>query len=258
MKKIGNRTFVFSQPISISSYAAIGGKKEKQGPLGKCFDICFEDELLGEDSFEKAESRLQQFAVSKALTKGSYNPEDIDVIFAGDLLNQCISSTFGLMDFEIPFAGLYGACSTMVLGLIMSAMTVGAGAKNTVAVTSSHFCSSERQFRFPLEYGGQRTPTAQWTATASGAAVVSQGSGKINLAATTIGKIVDLGVSDANNMGAAMAPDDVKIRPYPRGVGAWDLDSFSVVIFALAAFKMLEMPKAFFRFSPCQNKNNLT
>ena len=215
MKKIGNRTFVFSQPISISSYAAIGGKKEKQGPLGKYFDICFEDELLGEDSFEKAESRLQQFAVNKALTKGDYSPEDIDVIFAGDLLNQCISSTFGLMDFGIPFAGLYGACSTMVLGLIMSAMSVSAGAKNTLTVTSSHFCSSERQFRFPLEYGGQRTPTAQWTATASGAAVVSQGNGNINLAATTIGKIVDLGVSDANNMGAAMAPDDVKIRPYP-------------------------------------------
>ncbi len=206
IKKVGGRTIVFGAPISIASYAAVGGKKEKEGPLGKHFDICFDDELLGEDSFEKAESRLQQYAVSKALSKGNFKPEEMELIFAGDLLNQCISSTFGLLDFKIPFAGLYGACSTMVLGLIMSALSVSAGMQRTVAVTSSHFCSSERQFRFPLEYGGQRTPTAQWTATASGAAVVEQGKGKVNLAAAALGKIIDLGVSDANNMGAAMAP----------------------------------------------------
>lgn len=206
IKKVGNRTIVFGSPVSIASFAAIGGKKEKEGPIGSSFDMCFDDEMLGEDSFEKAESRLQQYAVSKALSKGGFKGGDIDIIYAGDLLNQCIGSTFGLMDFGIPFAGLYGACSTMVLGLIMSSLSVAAGVKRTVAVTSSHFCSSERQFRFPLEYGGQRTPTAQWTATASGAAVVQQGSGKINIAAATIGKITDLGVSDANNMGAAMAP----------------------------------------------------
>ncbi len=206
IKKIGSRTVVFGVPVSIASYAAIGGKKEKQGPIGKSFDMCFDDEMLGEDSFEKAESRLQQYAVSKAMSKGGYTPEDMEMIFAGDLLNQCIGSTFGLMDFNIPFAGLYGACSTMVLGLIMSSFAVTAGVKRVVAVTSSHFCSSERQFRFPLEYGGQRTPTAQWTATASGAAVVEQGTGNIQLVAATVGKIMDLGVSDANNMGAAMAP----------------------------------------------------
>ncbi|MBQ7288994.1 MAG: stage V sporulation protein AD [Clostridia bacterium] len=206
VKKVGKRTVVFGTPVSVASFAAIGGKKEKEGPLGKFFDLCFDDEMLGEDSFEKAESRMQQYAVSKALSKGGYKPDEVEIIFAGDLLNQCIGSTFGLMEFEIPFAGLYGACSTMVLGLMMSSFAVAAGVKRTVAVTSSHFCSSERQFRFPLEYGGQRTPTSQWTATASGAAVVEQGEGKVKVAAATVGKIIDLGVSDANNMGAAMAP----------------------------------------------------
>lgn len=157
---------------------------------------------------KKAESRLQTEAVNTALQKAKVVASDIDYIFAGDLLNQCISSTFGLRNLNIPFLGQFGACSTMAQTLALSSMMVDAGLANKcVAVTSSHFCSAERQFRFPLEYGGQRTPTAQWTVTGSGAAVVTpHEDGTPFVSAVTIGRIQDLGIKDAANMGAAMAP----------------------------------------------------
>ncbi len=211
------KTMVFNSKPSVLSYASVVGKKESEGPYGKYFDICGTDSLFGEDSFEKAESKLQKLAVDRAIKKGAINFGDVDCIFAGDLLNQCIGSSFGLKDFNIPFCGLYGACSTMALSLINSCVYIEAGvAKTTVAVTSSHFCSAERQYRFPLEYGSQRPPTAQWTTTASGAVVLTNEKTKAYIDKATIGKICDLGVKDANNMGAAMAPDDVKIRPYPK------------------------------------------
>ena len=214
------KTFIFSKKPSILSYASVAGKKESEGPLGHCFDICGTDALFGEDSFEKAESKLQKLAVQKALEKGGLKSGNIDCIFAGDLLNQCIGSSFGLMDFNISFCGLYGACSTMALSLINAAIYIEAGvAQKTISVTSSHFCSAERQYRFPLEYGSQRTPSAQWTVTGSGAVVLGGEKGSAYIDRATVGKICDLGVKDANNMGAAMAPDDVKIRPYPRHEG---------------------------------------
>ena len=218
-EKIG-RTIKLQKDISVKAFASAVGPKEKEGPLREHFDLTFEDEFLGEDSFEKAESALQKAAVKKAIEKADLRPEDIDVIYAGDLLNQCIGSAYGLRNLGIPFVGLYGACSTMALGLLNAAVAVESGAaKRAVAVTSSHFCSSERQFRFPLEYGGQRPPTAQWTVTGSGAAVVTDSTEGIKIKHLTIGKIVDYEVTDMNNMGAAMAPDDVKIRPYPRHEG---------------------------------------
>ena len=244
MAKRRGRTVWLEKDVQISAYAAVVGPKEAEGPLKSYFDLKSEDEFLEEDSFEKAESKLQQLSVGTTLGKLGLMPRDIDIIFAGDLLNQCIGSGFGLRDFGIPFVGLYGACSTMALGLIQAATAVESGvAKRALAVTSSHFCSSERQFRFPLEYGGQRTPTAQWTVTGSGSALLEQSQDKngIKIKAFTVGKIVDLGVTDMNNMGAAMAPRDVKIRPYPLGYGVRDLDLFSVVISALAVLKMLEM-----------------
>lgn len=206
-KRQGKSTILLDKDVSIMTYASAVGPKESQGPLKQYFDRRFDDEMLGEDSFEKAESRLQQVAVKEAFKKADLKGEDIDVIFAGDLLNQCIGSAYGLRDLGVSFVGLYGACSTMALSLINASLSVDGGwAKRAAAVTSSHFCSSERQFRFPLEYGGQRAPTAQWTVTGSGAVVVEEGGNKVKIKAVSIGRIVDYGITDMGNMGAAMAP----------------------------------------------------
>lgn len=206
MKRIGEKTLEFDAPPSVLGHAAIGGKKEAQGPLGGDFDQTFDDTTLNTTSWEKAEAQLQKEAVAVALDKSGFSKEQMDFIFAGDLLNQCISSTFGLLSYEIPFLGQYGACSTMAQTLLMASIMVESGAaRQAVAVTSSHFCSAERQFRTPLEYGAQRTPTAQWTATAAGSIVVGLG-GKVKIRHGLAGKIVDLGVKDPANMGAAMAP----------------------------------------------------
>lgn len=212
-------SFTFEHTPRILAYAAAVGKKEGEGPLGQCFDRVFEDNLLGEDSWEKAESRLVTEAVNACMDKASLTPEGIDAIFTGDLLNQCIASTFGLRSMGIPHIGMYGACSTMASTLISAAVFAESGAANiTMAATSSHFSSSERQFRNPLRYGGQRPPTAQWTVTGAGAIVLSVQSGSANaggivVTAATVGTIEDLGVTDVNNMGAAMAPVDVKLTP---------------------------------------------
>ena len=228
MQKIGNQTLKFNDPPKILANAAVVGPMESEGPLREEFDICFDDSLMGEESWEKAESKLQKTAVKTLLDKAKTDKEEIDFIFAGDLLNQCVASSFGIKEFEIPFVGLYGACSTMALSLINASVYVESGAaKKAIAVTSSHFCSAERQYRFPLEYGGVRPPTSQWTVTGSGAVLIGQGNAQLEIAAFTIGKITDFGIKDSNNMGAAMAPDDVKIRPYPLGVTPQKVWSFS-------------------------------
>ena len=220
MKKCGKRTIIFENRPSILGYASVVGKKEHEGPLSEEFDFYTEDSFFGEKTFEKAESKLQKTAVKIALEKARLDEKDIDNIFAGDLLNQCIGSSFGLKEFGIPFIGLYGACSTMSLSAGLAALFVDSGAAtHTAAVTSSHFCSAERQYRFPLNYGSQRTPTAQWTVTGSGALVLGKGEGKPYINSVTFGEIADYGIKDTNNMGAAMAPDDVKIRPYPTHEG---------------------------------------
>lgn len=209
--RVGKYTLKLETTPMVISYSSVVGKKESEGPLGKCFDQCHSDTTLGESSWEKAESRMQNEAVNIALRKANLKSADIDCIFAGDLLNQCISSTFGLRSLDIPFLGQFGACSTMAQTLGIASLFVEAGAaKRAVAVTSSHFCTAERQFRYPLEYGGQRTPNSQWTATASGAILVGNSydrlEAKVGISAVTFGRITDLGVKDANNMGAAMAP----------------------------------------------------
>ena len=206
-KRIGKYTLRCETMPAVLGFASVVGKKEGEGPLANYFDSIHEDTTLSEKSWEKAESRLQSEAITMALKKSNLSPTEVDVIFAGDLLNQCISSTFGLRSLGIPFLGQYGACSTMAQTLAMAALFVEGGlAGNAAAVTSSHFCSAERQFRFPLEYGSIRTPTAQWTVTGSGAAVIGSGTQGPYVSEITIGKIVDLGIKDANNMGAAMAP----------------------------------------------------
>ena len=213
MKKIG-KTYIFeSEPLIIGS-AGVAGKKEGEGPLGADFDMVFEDTTMGQDSFELAESAMLHDAIIRALASANVSPKDVDFVMTGDLLDQCTGSCFALKDLEMPFIGMYGACSTMALTLCNSAMLVSAGANICVAGASSHFASSERQFRYPLEYGGQRTPTAQWTVTGAGSAVVQNQKniepGKlqnaVKISAVHIGTITDLGIKDANNMGAAMAP----------------------------------------------------
>ncbi|NLA77255.1 MAG: stage V sporulation protein AD [Clostridiales bacterium] len=203
----GRYTLALPSRPAITGCAAVVGKKEGEGPLADEFDSVSQDDSLGESSFEKAESAMQRDAVTRALNKAGETPENVDMVFAGDLLNQCIGTSFGLRGMDMPFAGLYGACSTMSLSLALSAVMTDTGAAGTcIASTSSHFCSAERQYRLPLEYGGQRTPTSQWTATAAGAAVIKGGGTGPRITAAIFGKIQDLGIKDANNMGAAMAP----------------------------------------------------
>lgn len=183
------------------------GSKEAQGPLGKYFDAAYEDEFMGTTSWEKAESTLMKNTVSGALTNANITPDELNLLFAGDLLNQCTASSYGLKSFDVPFFGLYGACSTFAEGLCLASLAVGGGfADNAAVVTSSHFCSSQKQYRFPLEYGEVRTPSSQWTVTGSGCVVLKNKKSNIKISSVTIGKMVDLGVTDANNMGAAMAP----------------------------------------------------
>lgn len=206
-KKISRNTFLMTSPPSIHSYAAVAGDKEAQGPLSACFDEVGTDGYFGQTTWEKAESELMRRTLVHALDKGGLKPYQIDYMFAGDLQNQCCSSTYALRELEIPLFGIYGACSTMSEGLVLASLLTDSGLGGHVAaVTSSHFCTAERQFRFPLSYGGVRTPTAQWTCTASGAAILSPEKDPPYIKGVSIGKITDLGVTDANNMGAAMAP----------------------------------------------------
>ena len=206
-QKCGRRSFRLDNPPVITHWASIAGKKESEGPLGHTFDITSKQTLFGQKSWELAEQRMQQMALETLASKAGIDQTDFDIVFSGDLLNQCIGSSFTLRNMNIPHLGLYGACSTMAESLLMASMAVGGGfADKVVAMTSSHFASSERQYRFPLGYGGQRTPTAQWTVTGSGAALVCSGGKGPKIESCTIGTVTDLGIKDANNMGAAMAP----------------------------------------------------
>ena len=206
MKKQGKQTYLLSSPVSILSTASIVGPKEKDGPLHKYFDQCLEDEFWGEKSWEKAESKIIRETSNLAITKSNLSPNNIDFCFAGDLLNQCISSSFGFRESNIPFFGIFGACSTFVESMILGSISIDGGfAENVLCAASSHFCSAEKQFRFPLELGNQRPPSSQWTVTGSGCAILSKTGSTPKITAITPGKIIDMGIKDANNMGAAMA-----------------------------------------------------
>ncbi len=208
LNRVGHTIF-FENPPTIKGYASVVGKKEANGPLKDDFDVICLDALMGEKSFEKAEAKLQKTAVTRALSKSGLEKSDINFIMGGDLLNQCVSSSYGLRDFGIAFLGLYGACSTMCESLGLASLLCASGAAEyAAAVSSSHFCSAERQFRYPIRYGGQRPPTAQWTVTGAGSVIVSKESDKTHptIDAITFGTIEDLGITDINNMGAAMAP----------------------------------------------------
>ena len=203
----GKQSFRLESPPVITNWASVAGKKESEGPLGNTFDLTENDTYFGQKSWELGEKKMQQLALNTLLKKSNMRESDIRLVFSGDLLNQCIGSSFSLRNTGIPHLGLYGACSTMSESLLLAAMAVGGNfADNAVAMTSSHFASSERQYRFPLGYGGQRTPTSQWTVTGAGAALVCKSGKGPKITACTVGTVTDLGIKDANNMGAAMAP----------------------------------------------------
>ena len=205
--KRGRQSFALPEPPAITHWASVAGKKESEGPLAHTFDIKSQDAYFGQKTWEQGEKQMQKLALGKLAEKARMNLSEFDLVFSGDLLNQCIGSSFTLRNLGIPHLGLYGACSTMAESLLLASMAVGGGfADNAVAMTSSHFASSERQYRFPLGYGGQRTPTAQWTVTGSGAALVQPKGKGPRITGCTVGTVTDLGIKDANNMGAAMAP----------------------------------------------------
>ena len=206
-KKTGKRPLSLDKKINIISSANIVGKYEGEGPLGRLFDIVINDEYFGEKTYEKAEVKLQKKALELALQKGLLKSGDLDFIASGDLLNQCISSSYSVRDNDVPYIGLFGACSTMTLSIIVAALTIESGYSSYAAgVTSSHFCTAERQFRQPLEYGGQKPPSAQRTVTAGAAVILGENRGSVRLERITLGSVIDYMISDTNNMGAAMAP----------------------------------------------------
>ena len=210
MRKLGKQTIMLNTSPYILETSSIVGPKEAEGPLAKYFDKCLEDEFWGEKTWEKAESKIIRENVNSVIAKSGLAVNSIDYCFAGDLLNQCLSSCFGLRETNIPFFGVFGACSTFVESMCLGSLFVdGGAAQNVLCATSSHFCSAEKQFRFPLELGNQRPQTAQWTVTGSGAAIISNNTLNTSCPQITYftpGKIIDMGVKDANNMGAAMAP----------------------------------------------------
>lgn len=209
-KRIGMQTIELSSRPALCGSAAFVGKKEGEGPLGNCFDYVAEDEMYGQESFELAEKQLYLDAIRKAIRKAGAKPSDVQFLLGGDLLNQIITASFSARELGIPFIGLYGACSTMAESLALGGMLLDGGhASQVVCAASSHFCTAERQYRYPLEFGAQRPPTAQWTVTGAGASLLSVKPASPVLAHVTrvcMGRVIDLGITDANNMGAAMAP----------------------------------------------------
>ena len=231
-KKQGKRIFHFEKPICITETASAVGYEEFKGPYGKYFDFHDPSDRFGAKTWELAEGEMARCALNLAMKKKKISHHDIDILFAGDLQNQCMASSAGLYSFGIPYVGLYGACSTSVEGLLLAALSMNAQKQivRTAVVTSSHNCAAERQFRLPIEYGGQRTPTAQWTATAAGAFLLEKEKGGACLCAGMIGRAIDGGISDANNMGAAMAPAVCdSLRTYFEESGE-QVDDFDLIV----------------------------
>jgi len=209
VSRAGRQTFIYDQPPIIAQRTSIVGPKEGQGPLADEFDVILEDDLLGMKSWELAEGEMVRRAVEMTAQKANMQTDQIQLLISGDLNNQIIASSFAARALGVPFFGQYGACSTFVQSLVLGSALICAGfAENAMCCASSHFCTAERQFRFPLEMGTQRPPQASWTATACGCALLLPGNGQAGLKITcgTVGRVIDLAIKDANHMGAAMAP----------------------------------------------------
>lgn len=210
-KRLGKYSFLFEKSIYIAGWGNIVGQKEGAGPLGDLFDRVEQDLYCGKETMEQAETFFQQTALQNALKRAGIKKEDLDLMAAGDLLNQCISGAYGFRNTGVPYLGLYGACSTMALSALACGLALESGlAKHAAALTSSHFGTAERQYRYPLEYGGQRPPSAQHTVTGSGALILSKEKTPVRLLGGAFGAIIDQGVTDNNNMGGAMAPAALK------------------------------------------------
>ena len=235
-KRVGKQTLYLPSAPAVLGYAAVAGKKEGEGPLRERFDYIGEDSYFGEKSWEKAESHMLKQCFELACDKAKLPPSELNYVLAGDLLNQCVSSAFAMRDCSVPYLGLYGACSTMAEGLSLAALLVDGGyAAHACALTGSHFCTAERQYRFPLEYGGQRTPSSQWTVTGAGAVILGA-RGTIRITHVTHGKIVDAGIKDPNNMGSAMAPAAFDtIRAHFRDTGRSPADYDAIITGDLGA-----------------------
>ena len=235
-KRVGKQTLYLPSAPAVLGYAAVAGKKEGEGPLRERFDYIGEDSYFGEKSWEKAESHMLKQCFELACDKAKLPPSELDYVLAGDLLNQCVSSAFAMRDCSVPYLGLYGACSTMAEGLSLAALLVDGGyADQACALTGSHFCTAERQYRFPLEYGGQRTPSSQWTVTGAGAVILGA-RGTVRITHVTHGKIVDAGIKDPNNMGSAMAPAAFDtIRAHFRDTGRSPADYDAIITGDLGA-----------------------
>ena len=207
MQKLKQGTIKFNTPPEIVAHGCVVSKKEGEGPLGQFFDRIEPDEYFGQDNWEKAESQFQSAAIDVCLQRGGIMGCDLDAAVGGDLLNQCVATSFAMKDMNAPFLGVYGACSTIAESIITAAALMDGGYGDKIlASAGSHFCSAEKQFRTPLEYGSQRPPSAQWTVTGAGAVLLGKNSGGVQITAATIGTIVDKGIKDANHMGGAMAP----------------------------------------------------
>ncbi|MBQ9044957.1 MAG: stage V sporulation protein AD [Oscillospiraceae bacterium] len=206
-KRIGRQTVKLSAPPCLRASAAIAGKKEGDGPLGDRFDLVEADAYFSQKTWEQGESTMFTRCLRLACQKAEIEPDDLDLILSGDLQNQCAGAAYAMRDIRAPYLGLYGACSTMAESMALAALLIDGGAADTcAALTGSHYCTAERQYRFPLGYGGVRTPTAQWTVTGAGCVLVSSTGFGPRITTVTTGRILDLGVKDMTNMGAAMAP----------------------------------------------------
>ena len=227
-QKLGKQTFRLTRSPSLIGWGSAAGRKEAAGPLGACFDFTTENDALGKKTWEQAETAFQEKALAFALERAGVKAGRLDVVLAGDLLNQCIASAYHVRSLDVPFLGLYGACSTMAEGLALAAMLLDGGfGRYAAALTSSHYCSAERQYRTPLEYGGQKPPTAQWTATGSGAVILAAEGHGPRVTHVTLGKVTDKGITDVGNMGAAMAPaayDTLRAHFSDTGRGPEDYD----------------------------------
>ena len=208
-QRIGKQSIAYPHQPRILSTACVTGPKEGRGPIGKQFDLVLEDALFGQESYEQAEHAIFREACERCIQKGGISKEQVQAFMGGDLLNQIMAASLSARELSIPFLGLYGACSTMAESLLLGGILVDGGyASPVLCAAGSHYCTAERQYRFPLEYGNQRTPAAQWTVTGAGACLLADEAESYfaSLSCATIGRVVDMGISDANNMGAAMAP----------------------------------------------------
>ncbi len=211
---MGNQTIYFKRQPRIVATSTVAGTKECQGVIGRYVETALSDDMYGESTYEKAECKMLSKVIDGAIENAGLNRDEVDMIVSGDLLNQIISASFAARDFSVPFLGVYGACSTMAESLAVGAAFVDGGfAKRVVAATGSHFASAERQYRYPLELGCTRPPQSQWTVTAAGASLIAAEGDGVKITSATLGKVVDFGVTDVNNMGAAMAPEDAIITP---------------------------------------------